>query len=137
MGHISNDLKKYENVIRCPECWQNSVVFSEEKRSCLFCRKEFEISDFIEHYGDAFLSYDDMGMEFSECPNCGESSVAFAEEIDSIICLSCNSNFNEYLKCIDCGELFTRDSNDPICTDCVQNRFDNDQMLPAPKSPEE
>ncbi len=103
LRHISNELKRHENVIRCPECWQNSVVFSEEKRSCLFCRTEFELEIFIEQYGDAFLSHDDIGIDFSACPNCGESSAVFAEEINSTICLFCNSNLNEYLRCIDCG----------------------------------
>lgn len=137
LNHIRNILVKHNNVINCPECWQKSVVFSEKSRDCLFCRKEFEIDDFVGLYCDTFFSFDFIGDIVSECPECGENSAIFAEEIGSVICLSCGSTIIGYLQCMDCGEFFYGDSNYPICPVCVRNRFDNDQMMPAPEFPED
>lgn len=137
LNDIRSILKGHMNVLRCPDCWQKSVVFSEKSRDCQFCRKEFEVDDFVELYSHFFLSYDFEGDIVSECPECGENSVVFAEELNSGICLSCGSNLKEYRQCRDCGEFFTGDSNYQICADCVRNRFDNDQMMPAPEFPEQ
>lgn len=137
LNRIGHELKKHKNTLRCPDCWQQAIVFPDTNRDCLFCRKKYELNEFLELYCEAFLSFDELVDDISECPECGENSVVFAEELDCSICLSCGSNFNGYLRCIDCDILFVGDSNYPICPDCIRNRFDNDQMMPAPEYPED
>ena len=136
LNRIGSELKNHKNTLRCPDCWQQAIIFSDNSRDCLFCRKKYELNNFIELYSEAFLSFDELVDDISECPECGENSVVFAEELDFPICLSCGSNLNGYLRCIDCAVLFVGDSKYPICPDCICNRSDHDQMMPAPEYPE-
>lgn len=138
LQNIKKELSCHDHALFCPECFQQAVIMSEDERECLFCRKIFSINEFKEMYIDFSFSLDDYYEEIvSQCPECGEDSVISIEEIGNPICLSCGLNIKNFVRCMDCGDFFKGDANYPICGDCAKNRFDNDQMLPAPNFPED
>jgi hypothetical protein len=136
LNHIKNDLKTDSVIVRCPNCWQQAVILESDSRSCLFCREKYNKSEFLSAYIESFIASDFFYHPFSTCPSCGED-YAICDDNNSTICLSCGENLLDYRKCIECGELFSEDTNYSICNSCIKDRFDNDRMLPAPDFPED
>jgi len=137
LNHIQNDLKTEKVIVRCPNCWQQTVILDEDTRSCLFCRDTSSNDEFINDYVDSFVEMDSYDNPLSTCPLCGAESAIYDYSNHSIICLACGERLSNYRRCADCEELFPGDTNYSICSSCIKERFDNDRMMPAPDFPEE
>ena len=129
---IKSELSNFEVVIKCPDCWQISVPLVEDDLQCRFCRTSFEREEFIYLYTNYFLSDYPTESEIRQCPECLTDGAVFAAEADKLVCLHCNTDLSHFSVCEDCNELMDGKKYDRICGDCIQERFDNDRMMPAP-----
>ncbi|MBN2717914.1 MAG: hypothetical protein JXX14_18845 [Deltaproteobacteria bacterium] len=132
---IQGELRDYETIIKCPDCWQIAVPLEDELQ-CRFCRASFERADFIDLYVSYFLSDYPDEEDVLQCPECLSDSAVFAEGPNNLVCLQCNAVLSGYSVCEDCKELMDGSKYDRICGDCAQQRFDNNRLMPAPSLPE-
>lgn len=118
-----NEQKYYGVVVKCPECFQNTMLISDNEESparCYFCNSSLPCKVAMQ----SWLSTWNTEGPF-RCLECGDESLC--RDATKWICFCCGRkwDFDELDRCADCETgVFSLPSNYNLCELCFSTVYD-------------
>jgi hypothetical protein len=98
----------------CPNCTQDTLIFSANHAICLFCGSEVAFTDLAEYHSEGTSG---------PCPECNDGVLAFVllnNEQGRFVCPICGfeTDENRNTFCCRCGKQYWNNNDSSICDDC-------------------
>ena len=119
MASISESLRYYSTVLKCPECWQEALGIDGGQIDCKFCRYKPDAQDLVDMLAEGRIE---------DCPECGEEQTfVFIFGYDSEgewVCCFCGVSGSGYVNCSRCDQMTYSQAPDvAFCEVCTEHIF--------------